>query len=111
MVRRVTRRDFMNGVAFGTGVGALAPGSLWAMESGLSQEPSAKLGVNYYPPTLTGLRGSHEGSYEVAHALAWRGEKPADYQTRDEHYDLVVVGAGASGANTGRSLVNENTPR
>lgn len=97
MVRRVTRRDFMNGVAFGTSVGVLAPGSLWAMDSGLSQEPSAKLGVNYYPPTLSGLRGSHEGSYEVAHALAWRGEKPADYQALDEHYDLVVVGAGMSG--------------
>lgn len=97
MVRRVTRRDFMNGVALGTSVGVLAPGSLWAMDSGPSQEPSAKLGVNNYPPTLTGLRGSHEGSYEVAHALAWRGEKPADYQALDEHYDLVVVGAGMSG--------------
>ncbi len=97
MVRRVTRRDFMNGVAFGTSVGVLAPGSLWAMDSGLSQEPSPKLVANYYPPTLTGLRGSHEGSYEVAHALAWRGEKPADYRALDEHYDLVVVGAGMSG--------------
>ena len=52
---------------------------------------------SYYPPTLTGMRGSHEGSYEVAHALSWRGEKPADYQSLDEHYDLVVVGAGMSG--------------
>jgi spermidine dehydrogenase len=43
------------------------------------------------------MRGSHEGSYEVAHALSWRGEKPADYQLLDEHYDLVVVGAGMSG--------------
>lgn len=52
---------------------------------------------SYYPPTLTGMRGSHEGSYEVAHALSWRGEKPADYQLLDEHYNLVVVGAGMSG--------------
>ena len=52
---------------------------------------------SYYPPTLTGMRGSHGGSYEVAHALSWRGEKPADYQILDEHYDLVVVGAGMSG--------------
>ena len=43
------------------------------------------------------MRGSHEGSYEVAHALAWRGEKPAHYEALDEHYDLVVVGAGMSG--------------
>ena len=52
---------------------------------------------SYYPPIMTGMRGSHEGSYEVAHALSWRGEKPADYQLLDEHYDLVVVGAGMSG--------------
>jgi spermidine dehydrogenase len=43
------------------------------------------------------MRGSHEGSFEVAHALAWRGEKPSHYQALDEHYDLVVVGAGMSG--------------
>jgi len=87
----------MNGVAIGTGVGVFGPGSLWAMETGPSLKPSALSGANYYPPTLTGLRGSHEGSYEVAHALAWRGEKPSDYQALDEHYDLVVVGAGMSG--------------
>jgi len=51
----------------------------------------------YYPPTLTGMRGSHEGSYEVAHALAWEGKKPECHERLDEHYDLVVVGAGMSG--------------
>jgi spermidine dehydrogenase len=44
---------------------------------------------------MTGLRGSHAGSFEVAHAtlrgLRWTAEKT------DEHYDLVVVGAGISG--------------
>jgi spermidine dehydrogenase len=97
MVRRVTRRDFINGVAIGTGVGLFAPGSLWAMDRERNQQASAESGVKYYPPTRTGMRGSHEGSYEVAHALAWRGEKPSDYQTLDEHYDLAVVGAGMSG--------------
>ncbi len=97
MVRRVTRRDFMNGVALGTSVGVLVPGSLWALNNEPNPETVAGLGPQYYPPTLTGLRGSHEGSYEVAHALAWRGEKPADYQALDEHYDLVVVGGGMSG--------------
>ena len=43
------------------------------------------------------MRGSHVGSFEVAHALAWRGEKPTSYQNLNEHYDLVVVGAGMSG--------------
>ena len=44
-----------------------------------------------------GHAGQPSGSFEVAHALAWQGEKPATYQTVDEHYDLVVVGAGMSG--------------
>ena len=52
---------------------------------------------DYYPPTLTGMRGSHEGSYEVAHELAWRGNKPERYEALNEHYDLIVVGAGMSG--------------
>lgn len=26
---------------------------------------------NYYPPALTGLRGSHIGSFENAHKLGW----------------------------------------
>jgi len=51
----------------------------------------------YYPPMLTGMRGSHAGSFEVAHDLAWRGKKPKHYKTLNEHYDLVVVGAGMSG--------------
>ena len=58
-------------------------------------EPNAM--PSYYPPTLTGMRGSHDGSYEVAHALAWQEQKPKTYETLDEHYDLVVVGAGMSG--------------
>jgi spermidine dehydrogenase len=43
------------------------------------------------------MRGSHPGSFEVAHALAWQSEKPATYEALGEHYDLVVVGAGMSG--------------
>jgi len=95
MASRVTRRDFLNGVAIGVGAGLLSPNELLALgaSAGIDQsDPST-----YYPPSLTGMRGSHEGSYEVAHALAWRGEKPAEYRALDEHYDLVVVGAGMSG--------------
>jgi spermidine dehydrogenase len=102
MAARVTRRDFLNGVAIGAG-GMVLYGC------GSEIQPSAKATVAgpttfsppdpsaYYPPTLTGMRGSHEGSFEVAHALAWRGEKPDHYEALNEHYDLVVVGAGMSG--------------
>ncbi len=95
MALPVTRRDFLNGVAIGVGAGLLSPTELFAL--GAPAEIDLTDPSTYYPPTLTGMRGSHEGSYEVAHALAWRGEKPAKYRTLDEHYDLVVVGAGMSG--------------
>jgi spermidine dehydrogenase len=92
MTRQVTRRDILNGMVIGTGVGMLAPYDLLA--SDLKRNPKQ---ATPYPPTLTGMRGSHEGSFEVAHALAWEGKKPARYEAVDEHYDLVVVGAGMSG--------------
>jgi spermidine dehydrogenase len=46
---------------------------------------------------LTGMRGSHDGSFEVAHALVMNGTRPGDYEHLDDTYDLIVVGAGISG--------------
>lgn len=102
MTRRIKRRDFLNGAAIGTG-GLLLAG---CNRDPITDEPmsvetprpfSPPGTSDYYPPTLTGMRGSHEGSYEVAHELAWRGNKPERYETLNEHYDLIVVGAGMSG--------------
>jgi len=53
----------------------------------------------YYPPALTGMRGSGPGSFENAHALrdgAFWPQAPRTIWT-GETYDLVVVGAGLSG--------------
>lgn len=51
-----------------------------------------------YPPELTGLRGSHRGSFEVAHRLARNGNRWRRPGARtDDDYDLVVVGGGISG--------------
>ena len=100
MTKQIKRRDFVSGIAIGAG-GLVLAGCTDDLPNNLTNElPSVSLPPSpgsYYPPTLTGMRGSHEGSYEVAHALSWRGEKPTDYQVLDEHYDLVVVGAGMSG--------------
>ena len=100
MTNQIKRRDFVSGIAIGAG-GLILAGCADDLPNTLTNEvPSVSLPPSpgsYYPPTLTGMRGSHEGSYEVAHALSWRGEKPTEYQLLDEHYDLVVVGAGMSG--------------
>ena len=95
MAVRVTRRDFLNGMAVGVGASLIAPGELLAQVD--PTLATSAVSSSYYPPTLTGMRGSHPGSFEVAHALAWGGQKPAEYKALDEHYDLVVVGAGISG--------------
>lgn len=86
---RITRRDFLNGVALGVAAGtSLSPLELLARTGGGS----------HYPPALTGMRGSHPGSFEVAHALSWGDASwPRPRAQTDRTYDLVVVGGGISG--------------
>ena len=71
MKHKITRRDFLNGMAIGVGTGLLTPAQV------LGQGSPSELGskASYYPPTLTGIRGNHPGSFEVSHALAWSGGK------------------------------------
>ena len=99
MDRQITRRDFLNGVAVGTG-GAVASSALSSLSlEGLASPAVAQDQPGYYPPALTGLRGSHPGSFEAAHSIR-DGKAPANgtkaLDTR-ETYDLVIVGGGISG--------------
>lgn len=88
MDRPIDRRDFLNGV--GVAIGAsLFPAAI----SGSAG--AADISATYYPPAETGMRGSHPGSFEAAHATA-QGQQWQPRKT-SEHYDLVVVGAGISG--------------
>jgi len=96
MNKKITRRDFINGVSVATaGAAFIDPRALWAAAT--TDTGSSPAGANDYPPARTGLRGNHDGAYEVAHALAWDGKSPAHYADLDEEYDLVVVGTGISG--------------
>ena len=96
MGRRITRRDFLNGVA--VGIGALGTAGMAELASGAaSGEGHSPAGT--YPPALTGMRGSQPGAFDVAHALRdgtfWEtAGNPAD---TGETYDLIVVGGGISG--------------
>lgn len=83
--RRIDRRDFLQGV------GTLIVGGLAA--------PALRASAADYPPTRTGMRGSHPGSFEAAHALRDTKslEQSAAIEDTRETYDLVVVGAGISG--------------
>src|SRR5579871_6412818 len=93
MHRKITRRDFINGVAV-TASAAMMPWHLLGAEA-----TDRTKSPNYYPPALTGMRGSHPGSFDSAHALRdgtfWESAgKPED---TGEVYDLIVVGGGISG--------------
>jgi spermidine dehydrogenase len=90
-IHDISRRDFLNGIALSLAAGTtLSPAEILAQSLGRE--------LPYYPPGLTGMRGSHDGSFEVAHAIARDGLRfshPRE-QTEDT-YDLIVVGGGISG--------------
>ena len=91
--RDIPRRDLLGGAGLGlaaTSLG-LAPALSACQGSGFPQDQPG-----YYPPTLSGLRGSHPGSFEAAHALR-DGQAVARPTDTGETYDLVIVGAGLSG--------------
>jgi spermidine dehydrogenase len=95
----ITRRDFLNGIPLAVG-GAVAGGLLPdAFAAAFADGPAPQDAPGYYPPALTGLRGSHPGAYEAAHRLRdgdfW--SQAGDLKQTDETYDLVVVGGGISG--------------
>jgi spermidine dehydrogenase len=95
MHRGITRRDFLNGVALTVGAAMLPPSAYGGLDTSTDPEKSP----DYYPPALTGLRGSHPGSFETAHSLRdgtfWQqAGTPVD---SGEVYDLVIVGGGISG--------------
>lgn len=98
MKKKITRRDFLNGAAIAVaGVATLPVRNALAFGQGEKLPTITALSPDYYPPALTGIRGSHKGAFEVAHKLAWAGQKPDHYQPLDEEYDLIVVGGGISG--------------
>ena len=90
MGQAISRRDFVNGMAF-------AIGAIGATGEMRAQATSQANMVN--PPDLTGMRGSQPGSFEAAHALRdgrfWQTAGSAT--AVEEEYDLVIAGAGISG--------------
>src|SRR6516162_6125139 len=93
----ITRRDFIDGIAVSAAVAASSRVLAAVDPEGAGTAPQDRR--DYYPPSLTGMRGSHPGSFEAAHPLRdgtypKSGAKPIE---TGEDYDLIVVGAGVSG--------------
>jgi spermidine dehydrogenase len=97
MRRDITRRDFVSGVSVAlSGSLALPWARTEALAGPVTPERSLQAMGAGYPPTRTGMRGSHEGSYEVAHQLVGGTRWDSPVET-GERYDLIVVGGGISG--------------
>lgn len=92
MDRDITRRDFIHDLSLASLGFALPVGMAVHAAPGTSAPPGAD-----YPPVRTGMRGSHPGAFEVAHALAREGKSFPAPLDLDQAYDLVVVGGGISG--------------
>src|ERR1700676_4005056 len=95
--RQIPRRDFLQGALVAAATTLTGP----LLKAYAADNPEAQNAAGYYPPALTGMRGSHPGSFEDAHALrdGHQPGTPTDSGTGRprESYDLVVVGGGISG--------------
>ena len=101
-VSKITRRDFVNGTL-------MAAGSTILPAEASAYAAMASLTPDYYPPARTGLRGSHPGSNDAAHARAWTGQTDwGATEELSEEYDLVVVGGGLSGLAAGYFYLREH---
>jgi spermidine dehydrogenase len=97
MHKHISRRDFVNGVSVAIGA------SLLPSFTGLTETFGAEADdcvpekePGDYPPAKTGMRGSHDGSWEAAHAM--RDGKTWNTSVHEgQAYDLIVVGGGISG--------------
>src|SRR6266403_2091777 len=90
MTREITRRDFLLGVAIGAE-------QLFAAAA--FDEFAPEKAPDYYPPSRTGIRGNHDGSFTFAHRMR-DGESASslgEAVATGENYDLVIVGGGISG--------------
>jgi spermidine dehydrogenase len=88
----ILRRDLLQGAAI-TVAATLAP----ELAHAAAADAELQNAPGYYPPQRTGMRGSHPGSFEAAHALRDGRLKTSDAIESGETFDLIVVGGGISG--------------
>jgi spermidine dehydrogenase len=103
MEAQISRRDILHGLGAvsvaASGI-AMSP-STWSIGNQLigQHAHSPPWADRRYPPARTGMRGNHDGAFEVAHKLARSGRTNWGIVKESDPiiYDLVVVGGGISG--------------
>ena len=93
MGERITRRDFLDGVACAIVASGVAPSVAHGQQASAS-----------YPPERTGYGGSRPEDFSIAHGM--RDGLRYDLGSRPvaERYDVVVIGAGIGGLATAHYL-------
>jgi spermidine dehydrogenase len=82
---RITRRDFLDGIAC-------------AIVAGMAPRPAFTLdGSTPYPPARTGYLGSRPQDFAVAHSVRDGQHYALDSRPVTEQYDYIVIGAGIGG--------------
>lgn len=100
MKKKITRRQFVYGGSAIVGAGAtgiyLAGDPIEVSSEIINAVPRVPNGS---PASKLGMRGSHDGSFEVFHDMSWQGDSKWTIPEglSEEPYDLVIVGAGLSG--------------
>src|SRR5579872_4380562 len=94
--RSIPRRDFLQGALMASTATLAGPLLKAYAATPAAADVAPQDMPGYYPPLLTGMRGSHPGSFESAHALR-DGSAIGRGGDTGESYDLIVVGAGISG--------------
>ena len=90
------RRDFLNGVSVAVGASLFSGNSSWLETFGVQAPVGSEKNLADYPPAKSGMRGAHDGSWEIAHEMR-DGKTWPESVDDGESYDLIVVGAGISG--------------
>ena len=96
MHHTIHRRDFLNGMGIAIGATLVEPGSFWERVLAEDSPYAPEKEPGYNPPAKTGMRGSHDGSWEVAHAMR-DGKTWGNPEKDPDAFDLIVVGGGISG--------------
>ena len=74
----ITRRDFLQGALVASAMALTGP----LLKAYAADGTAAQDMPGYYPPLLNGMRGSHPGSFESAHALRDGVGAPRGIDTR-----------------------------